>query len=105
MLPGTMDQLISMTVHQTCLHMRTMEQLKSILGQQRSRLLDGVETDSISLMEYYFHIYLLVQAALTHFVSGALAGTIGSGAWLFQSITHQAFTLHVMLSIPTLSRC
>ncbi|ESU39405.1 Hypothetical protein DHA2_151606 [Giardia duodenalis] len=79
MLPGTMDQLISMTVHQTCLHMRTMEQLKSIFGHQRSRLLDDAETDSISLMEYYFHIYLLVQAALTHFVSGALAGTIGSG--------------------------
>ncbi|EFO64956.1 Hypothetical protein GLP15_782 [Giardia lamblia P15] len=80
MLPGTMDQLISMTVHQTCLHLRTMEQLRNVLDQQESVVLNNIEISDSSLIEYYFHIYLLVQVTLTHFVSGVLAGTIGSGS-------------------------
>lgn len=79
MLPSIIEQLISMTVHQTNLHLRTMEQLKNILEQQMDTVVGSI-ADEGSPLEYYFHMYLLVQATLTHFISGALTGKIGSGS-------------------------
>lgn len=72
MLPGTIDQLIKATIHQSHLHMCTMDRLKTIL----SPYIDN----AITPLEYYIHLYLLIHSTLIRFVSDALAGTIGSGS-------------------------